>query len=104
MTCPVCAFADAHAFWPPNHPGTHCRGCHRSWASRSQAHCLRCHEQFASPGVADLHWTKRGHADPATVPKLERHDEALGPVWRTATVTPSSDFPRPSKQMAGAPS
>ena len=103
VSCPVCAYADAHGSWPPGHIGTHCRGCHRSWASTAQAHCSKCHEQFASVGVADTHWTKRGHVHPATVPKLERHDEAHGAVWRTATITPRSDFLRRSKQMAGTP-
>jgi uncharacterized paraquat-inducible protein A len=102
--CEVCAHADAHGSWPPDHHGTHCRGCHRSWPSRAQAHCLRCHEQFASPGVADLHWTKAGHVHPTTVSKLECHDEAYGPVWRTATITPSSASLGRANALAGVSS
>jgi hypothetical protein len=81
--CPVCAYAKAHASWPPSHRGTHCRRCHRSWVSRAQAHCVVCCEQFATDGVAALHWTADGHVHPSLFPKLERRDEALGPVWRT---------------------
>ena len=85
-TCAVCVFAKDHHRWPMN--GTHCKGCHRSWKSKAQAHCTVCHQQFAGYSVADLHWREpKGqppvHLDPSTLPRLELHDEAMGPVWRS---------------------
>ena len=82
MTCEICEFAAEHAHWPM--AGTHCRDCHRSWVSTSQAHCTLCHENFATNGVADLHWVKGKHTDPALVAKLVRVEESSGPVWRGA--------------------
>jgi hypothetical protein len=100
--CLTCAYADRNGSWPTDHHGTHCRTCHRSWVSRAQVHCVLCHENFATHGVADLHWPRAGHVHPSEVPKLDRHDEANGPVWRTAqigTITPSSDFFRRSRAL-----
>jgi hypothetical protein len=81
IACTVCAFAAERHRWPME--GTHCRDCHRSWTSLVQSHCTVCHEHFATNGVADLHWRGAGHVDAATVPALEAHDEANGPVWRS---------------------
>src|SRR5665213_1637569 len=87
--CEVCAFAAEHHRWPMA-AGTHCQDCHRSWTSTAQAHCTVCHEQFAGNSVADLHWREpKGqppvHLDPSTLPRLELHAEAMGPVWRSHT-------------------
>jgi hypothetical protein len=79
--CATCVFAREHGHWPMQ--GTHCRDCHRSWKSLSQAHCTVCHETFATNGVADLHWTKKeGHVHPSGISSLELHQESEGGVWR----------------------
>jgi hypothetical protein len=80
--CSACTYADEHGSWPM--PGTHCRDCHRSWVSMSQAHCVLCHENFATDGVAEKHWIKGVHTHPSDVPKLECREEGHGPVWRGA--------------------
>lgn len=53
--CAPCAHAARHGWWGPNHRGTHCRGCHRSWTGLAEAHCVGCHEHFTTNGTADLH-------------------------------------------------
>jgi RNA polymerase subunit RPABC4/transcription elongation factor Spt4 len=88
LDCPVCAFAAEHHYWPM--PGTHCKDCHRSWTSLSQAHCITCHEQFATNGVSDRHWIKGHHIHPSFIAEagdLVLRDEAAGPVYRS----PSTD-------------
>ena len=67
--CPTCAYAATHGCWPPRH-GSHCRDCHADWSGTVKAHCTICHSTFASNGIADLHWTKTGHADPASLAAL----------------------------------
>ena len=76
--CAVCTYADRHGWWGPDHPGTHCRACHRSWTSTAQAHCVVCHAHFTADSAAKKHWIKGQHRDPATVRGLY-----LGPddVW-----------------------
>lgn len=80
-TCPTCSYADAHGWWGPDHQGTHCRDCHRSWASKAQAHCAVCCAHFTTDGVAELHWRSSRHVDPSQVDGLY-----LGPdgVWSTS--------------------
>jgi hypothetical protein len=70
LPCAVCAYADAHGSWPTDHAGTHCRVCHRSWASTAQAHCTVCHAHFVANGVAGLHWRNGRHLDPSEVAGL----------------------------------
>lgn len=55
MTCIPCRNAAEIGWWGPEHRGTHCRVCHRSWTGLTEAHCVKCHEHFASPSTADLH-------------------------------------------------
>lgn len=62
MNCELCAHADTHGSW--NQQGTHCRDCHRTWTSKSEAHCVRCHHHFSSHTAADLH-------DPYCTPDTE---------------------------------
>lgn len=95
-TCAPCAYAAAHGWWGPDHPGTHCRGCHRSWTSTAQAHCTVCHGHFTSDGVAELHWRDGRHRDPAIVKVLY-----LGPdgMWSTS---PDRDPVAMRKRLAAA--
>ena len=99
-SCQTCAYADAHGWWGPGHQGTHCRGCHRSWTSRTQAHCVACHCHFSSANAAELHfcdgrgqrhrrwcdgrhgrpWAPR-HVEPAVVPGLYQDPEG---TWSTS--------------------
>jgi hypothetical protein len=77
--CDICTYARLHAGWPPQHRGTHCRDCHRSWTGLARAHCVVCHATFSTNGTADLHWSSSGydanHLDPASV--TNRHGEPL---------------------------
>lgn len=58
LPCEVCVYADEHGSWPPDHNGTHCEGCHRSWSSKSQSHCMVCHRHFGSNDAGDSHRVK----------------------------------------------
>lgn len=53
--CAICAYAATHGWWGPDHTGTHCRDCHRSWTGTTQAHCAGCHEHFTSAASFDKH-------------------------------------------------
>lgn len=53
--CVPCRNAAEIGWWGPDHKGTHCRGCHRSWTGLKEAHCQRCHEHFGSVRASDLH-------------------------------------------------
>ena len=79
--CPTCSYADAHACWPPEHEGTHCRTCHRSWTSKAQAHCTVCCAHFTSDSAADLHWRRGVHVDPEQVDGLYLGRDG---VWSTS--------------------
>jgi hypothetical protein len=79
--CKTCAYADQHGWWGPDHAGTHCRGCHRSWTSTAQAHCTICHATFTANGPAELHWPRGRHADPAIIDELHRGPDD---VWSTS--------------------
>lgn len=85
--CGTCAYAVVHGWWGPDHQGTHCRGCHRSWRSRREAHCATCHAHFTSPSAFGLHLTSRGCVDPATLRAksgalvLVEQERAHGVVW-----------------------
>jgi len=84
--CVVCAYARRHGAWPPDHRGTHCKRCHRSWTARGQAHCTVCCAHFSSDGTARLHWANRDgrgsrHLDPQEVPGLVQNADG---VWHRA--------------------
>ena len=80
-TCEICEYGRAHACWPPEHKGTHCGDCHRSWTGTREAHCVVCHAHFTGDSVADLHWVKgKGHQAPETVEGLY-----LGPDAKWST-------------------
>lgn len=81
--CAICEHADRHASWPAGHAGTHCRRCHQSWAGSRLAHCAVCCQTFTSDSVAELHWRRGRHIDPAEVKGLY-----LGP---DGTWSPSPD-------------
>jgi hypothetical protein len=95
VACAICEYAHKHGWWGPGFRGTHCRKCHLSWTSRSQAHCPVCCQQFASNGVANYHWGtgKSGnapaydakHLNPHGVPALAQ--DARG-VWHMAEKDP----------------
>ena len=53
--CSICRHAEDFGSWPTDHRGTHCRVCHRSWASLKESHCMVCHQHFSADSVADLH-------------------------------------------------
>jgi len=81
LPCPICAYADVHASWPPEHRGTHCSTCHRSWTSTAQAHCTVCCAHFTADSVAEKHWLRTQHQDPATVKGLYFGSDG---VWSTS--------------------
>jgi len=95
-TCHICTYASEHGSWPPDHHGTHCRICHRSWSSTSQAHCTVCCAHFTADSAAELHWLRGRHADPADVDGLY-----LGPdgIWSTS---PDRDPAALRERLAGA--
>lgn len=95
--CPTCKHARLKG-WFGLARGTHCRGCHRSWTSQTQAHCTVCHQQFVTNGTADVHWVRGTHAlpgevcDKAGVARLVRDAEQ---VWHyRAPETPLSHWKR----------
>jgi hypothetical protein len=94
--CPLCAFADAHGWW--GREGTHCRGCHRTWAAFGQAHCATCHNHFSTPTAFDRHLAPRGCLDPSEVrtkdgtPRLILRDGPSGPLWGWPDSRAGRDF------------
>lgn len=95
--CSPCTYAAEHGWWGPEHKGTHCRVCHKSWGGTTRAHCTVCHETFASDGVAQHHWRKDGHLHPSDV-KGFWQDE--GGFWHFGTKLPV----KPAWMDAGHPS
>lgn len=79
--CSVCDYADQHGWWGPDHRGTHCRACHRSWTSTREAHCAVCCAHFTGDTAFERHWPKGRHADPATVGGLHRGPDG---TWSTS--------------------
>jgi hypothetical protein len=89
--CTTCIYAAEHGWWGAIAPArTHCRRCHRFWASLREAHCVRCCRQFASNAAADAHTLTEGCLDPATAlrrdgrPKFVARERRFGPVWSVA--------------------
>lgn len=86
--CLTCAYADEHGSWPPDHRGTHCRDCHRSWTSKREAHCARCCGHFTSDTLAERHWCDGRSREP------ERHrigcDGRHGRPWEPQHIEPAT--------------
>lgn len=62
MTCTPCENAETLGWWGPDHKGTHCRGCHRSWTGLGEGHCTVCHLHFGPGGQAwDVHFDGDRH-------------------------------------------
>jgi hypothetical protein len=104
--CSVCAYAASHGWWGPNHRGTHCRMCHRSWTAKRAAHCPVCCEHFATDATAQLHWAGGSygarHLDPRAVPSLVQDCDG---VWHMAGSRPASieqlcAGPQPTRPVA----
>jgi hypothetical protein len=94
-SCPICAYAADHGSWPPDHVGTHCRDCHRSWRGLKEAHCAACHEHFSSPAAFDRHLRHRRMT--VTSPRSHRVENEL-----VTTCIPAADFTKP-RGKAGKP-
>lgn len=105
--CDVCAYAAEYGMWPPDHEGTHCADCHRSWSSLVEAHCVDCHLHFTSEASAALH-------DPYCHPDSEKTQKRLLSARRSSGrpilvvrerkhgsvfATPSSNTP--DRELAG---
>lgn len=98
MTCPVCTHADEHGWWGPDHRGTHCRDCHRSWTGLKEAHCTVCCAHFSTDNHAESHRGVRGACIPpgdvlrntpqGEAPRLRLVDRGSGPVWVGADPMP----------------
>jgi hypothetical protein len=69
VLCQVCAHADRTGSWADLIVGmTHCRGCHATWALRSEfQHCIGCHTTFTNWRAADAHRGPAGCQPPGTV-------------------------------------
>lgn len=88
-TCEPCAHAAKHAWWGPSlaPARSHCRDCHRSWASPREGHCTRCHAHFSDVRAFDYHMGEEGCSDPALAqradgrPRLVLKERAFGGVW-----------------------
>lgn len=53
--CETCAYAEDHGWWGPDHRGTHCQDCHRSWTGMRESHCVECHLHFSTDSIGDKH-------------------------------------------------
>jgi hypothetical protein len=88
--CSVCDQVTTLGWWGPDHRGTHCRKCHRSWTAKGAAHCPVCCEHFATDATAQLHWGGRSyeaeHLDPRSVSALVRDGDRL---WHMAGKRPT---------------
>jgi hypothetical protein len=74
MTCVPCSNAEIRGWWGPDHKGTHCRDCHRSWTGTTQVHCVGCHEHFTSARAFDAHLTHCAPDARETLPVAVRND------------------------------
>lgn len=78
MTCEPCVFAVEHGWWGPSVQGTHCGGCHRTWAGWKESHCAGCHESFSSEAVFTIHQRDGRCLSPGELDRLVT--EARNPV------------------------
>lgn len=99
--CAPCAHAVLHGWWGPMGSNkTHCRRCHRSWASRLEMHCVTCHRHFANPKACDAHQPGSECQDPMEVlradgqPKFVVLDHGRGPVFKLAFYGTRPTFPK----------
>jgi hypothetical protein len=98
--CVPCAYVAIHHQWGDTlAPGrSHCRDCHRTWASLIEGHCAVCHHHFANYPAFDAHFDGDEHVDPATVlrlngkPKLTYRTTVFGKTWRLAFYGKRPDF------------
>lgn len=89
MTCAPCMYAADHDWWGPNHVGTHCPGCHRTWTGLAERHCAVCHLHFSSEVPWDAHFDGERHRSlgelqglltEARIPRFKVVDRVSGPV------------------------
>jgi hypothetical protein len=88
-SCVVCAHARKHSWWGPAlaPAKSHCRDCHRSWASSREGHCTRCHAHFADVRAFDYHIGEGACNDPSSAaradgrPRLIAKERPFGVVW-----------------------
>lgn len=90
--CAPCVHAAEHGWWGDlGSDRTHCKRCHRSWASLREIHCVSCCRHFVNPAACDAHLSA-GDApcvDPSDIrrkkdgePKFEIVDRGKGPVFK----------------------
>jgi hypothetical protein len=100
-TCNVCEYANKHAWWGPDlaPARSHCRDCHRSWASLTEGHCAMCCGHFANEKSFDAHLLEEsGCVDPGTLlrrdgrPRFILRERPFGKVWSVA------DYRDPSRR------
>jgi len=98
VTCQICVHATEHGSWPPDHRGTHCLDCCRSWSGFREAHCVDCHQHFSSDILADKH--RIGYECLTVEEMLEtvsqngklvfrQCDTRNGKIWRYAETLPT---------------
>ena len=98
--CSVCKHVDEHGWYGPSiKPArSHCRRCHRSWASLVEGHCTMCCEHFANVKAFDAHLLEEGCRPPAEVirkdgrPRLTQRKGPFGITWRLAFYGTRPDF------------
>jgi hypothetical protein len=91
--CGPCTHAVEVGHWGPL-PGqarTHCRDCHRSWASARAAHCAVCCAHFVSAAAFDRHQRHGSCLDPRTAERrdgkalfADRARDGADAVWAIA--------------------
>ena len=100
LDCSVCEYIRVN-HWIGNSaaPGrSHCRVCHRTWASLIEAHCVVCHRHFSKYAAADAHVIDDQHVDPATVMRRDgrrrftHRTTRFGVTWRLAFYGELPDF------------
>jgi hypothetical protein len=99
-SCEVCDHARKHSWFGPKlaPARSHCRHCHRSWASLVEGHCTICCAHFANVKAFDAHLTEDGCRPPAEVirkdgrPRLTTRTSRYGITWRLAFYGQRPDF------------
>lgn len=100
MTCSICTYATQHGSWPPSHRGTHCDGCHRSWAGLREAHCVECHAHFSADSIADKH--RKGYVCLTADEMRQTVSKAGNPVFREV-MTPNGVLWRSAETLRLSP-